>query len=83
VFGESYHPEFSYIRRKNDILFSSRDTSEVRAVIDEFGIDYLVCEPNTDLSIESELPHWLALVSGSGAQRIYKVLSPPFWREKA
>jgi hypothetical protein len=73
-YGEVFDRRFSQVQRDNDLLFTTNDPDTARAIIDRWGIEYLVAEPGTDLPVARRAASWLQPLDVGGSVRIYRVL---------
>ena len=72
-YGEYMRETYSAIQDINNTIFSTTDSQTLKTVLNENGINYVVCRPNTDLKIKQSNPDWLKRLDATGTLIIYKV----------
>ncbi len=69
-YGEKLAPSFATVRRDNDVLFHATDPDSARAVVQRYGIQFIVMAPKTDLHITAA--PWLRLAAQFGSVKVYR-----------
>ena len=65
---------FQTIQSDNNLLFSTFDSKLIKKIVSKYGIDFIVCRPDTNLQIRPPLPSWLMILPNTGSLTIYEVL---------
>jgi hypothetical protein len=73
-YDEQFHPSFGKVSRKNEKIFQSEDIGEVKKIVEEYNVSFVLCKPKTDIKVETKNAKWIDKLKDLEGLNAYKVL---------